>query len=65
MSPFSLASQVMIPIPQYPLYTATLALLNGQAVEYYLNEANDWGLDASVPRRIHPCDPGGTLPTIG
>lgn len=33
---------VMIPIPQYPLYTAALALNKAHAVEYYLSEANDW-----------------------
>ncbi|RKP25276.1 pyridoxal phosphate-dependent transferase, partial [Syncephalis pseudoplumigaleata] len=36
---------VMIPIPQYPLYTATLSLVNGRAVPYYLEEEQDWGLD--------------------
>ena len=29
---------IMIPIPQYPLYTATIALLGGQYAPYYLNE---------------------------
>ncbi|POW15496.1 hypothetical protein PSTT_02108 [Puccinia striiformis] len=33
---------VMIPIPQYPLYTAALALNSARAVEYYLNEEDDW-----------------------
>ncbi|OAV89730.1 hypothetical protein PTTG_28577 [Puccinia triticina 1-1 BBBD Race 1] len=33
---------VMIPIPQYPLYTAALALNEARAVEYYLSEADDW-----------------------
>ena len=28
-----------MPIPQYPLYTATLALCGGQPVGYFLNEA--------------------------
>jgi aspartate/methionine/tyrosine aminotransferase len=37
----------MIPIPQYPLYTATLTLFNAQPVPYYLNEEDDWGLDIS------------------
>ncbi|KAK9767227.1 alanine transaminase [Basidiobolus ranarum] len=36
---------IMIPIPQYPLYTATLSLYDGQAVPYYLNEEKDWGMD--------------------
>lgn len=35
---------IMIPIPQYPLYTATLSMLNGQAVGYYLDESKRWGL---------------------
>jgi len=34
---------IMIPIPQYPLYSATIALLNGQQVGYYLDESQDWG----------------------
>lgn len=39
---------VMIPIPQYPLYTAALALNEARAVEYYLSEKDDWSpnLDA-------------------
>jgi aspartate/methionine/tyrosine aminotransferase len=35
---------VMIPIPQYPLYTAAISLFEGKAVPYYLDEDNDWGL---------------------
>ncbi|KAF2398942.1 alanine aminotransferas-like protein [Trichodelitschia bisporula] len=34
---------VLIPIPQYPLYTATLAVLNARCVPYYLDEAKAWG----------------------
>ena len=33
---------VMIPIPQYPLYTALIALRDGQEVPYYLNEDLGW-----------------------
>ncbi|XBW36504.1 hypothetical protein QEN19_002081 [Hanseniaspora menglaensis] len=36
---------VLIPIPQYPLYTATLALNNSNAVPYYLKESEGWSLD--------------------
>lgn len=36
---------VLVPIPQYPLYTATLSLLNAQCVPYYLNEENNWSTD--------------------
>ncbi|KND02133.1 uncharacterized protein SPPG_02627 [Spizellomyces punctatus DAOM BR117] len=35
---------IMIPVPQYPLYTASIALFKGNAVPYYLNEENTWGL---------------------
>jgi alanine transaminase len=38
-------SGVLVPIPQYPLYTATLALLNAQCVPYYLDENSAWGTD--------------------
>ena len=34
---------MLIPIPQYPLYTATLALLNATCVPYYLDESKAWG----------------------
>lgn len=33
---------VMIPIPQYPIYSATIGLLGGQQVGYYLDEKNGW-----------------------
>ncbi|WVQ80001.1 hypothetical protein IAT38_002102 [Cryptococcus sp. DSM 104549] len=35
----------MIPIPQYPLYTATLAYVNAEPLPYYLSESNDWSMD--------------------
>jgi aspartate/methionine/tyrosine aminotransferase len=36
---------IMIPIPQYPLYSATLTLYGGTLVDYYLDEANNWQLN--------------------
>ncbi|KAB8346356.1 hypothetical protein FH972_023399 [Carpinus fangiana] len=36
---------VLVPIPQYPLYTATLALLNARCVPYELDESKGWGTD--------------------
>lgn len=36
---------VLVPIPQYPLYTATLSLLNGRCVPYYLEESTNWSTD--------------------
>lgn len=41
-------SGVLVPIPQYPLYTASLSLLNATCVPYYLDEAKDWGTDLSA-----------------
>ncbi|EDO15038.1 hypothetical protein Kpol_392p5 [Vanderwaltozyma polyspora DSM 70294] len=38
-------SGVLIPIPQYPLYTATLALNNAHALPYYLDESKGWSTD--------------------
>ncbi|XP_043263666.1 alanine aminotransferase 1 [Colletes gigas] len=40
-------SGVMIPIPQYPLYSATLAEFGLAQIGYYLNEENKWALDSS------------------
>jgi alanine transaminase len=34
---------IMVPIPQYPLYTATLSVLNAKCVPYYLDESSAWG----------------------
>jgi alanine transaminase len=38
---------VLVPIPQYPLYTATLSVLNARCVPYYLEESRAWGTDVS------------------
>lgn len=34
----------MIPVPQYPLYSATMALQGATVVPYLLDERNLWGL---------------------
>ncbi|KAK3812957.1 MAG: pyridoxal phosphate-dependent transferase [Benniella sp.] len=44
---------IMIPIPQYPLYTATLAVLNANAVPYYLDESKGWGLTTEELQRSY------------
>ena len=36
---------IMIPIPQYPLYSATLTLYEGRMVPYFLDEQNNWKLN--------------------
>merc|ERR1719391_1795298 len=33
---------ILIPIPQYPLYSAQITLNGGTAVPYYLDESKDW-----------------------
>ncbi|KAJ3998678.1 transaminase [Lentinula boryana] len=35
-------SGILIPIPQYPLYTATIAQYSGKAIPYYLDGSSDW-----------------------
>lgn len=44
-------SGVMIPIPQYPLYSASLAEYGLEQVGYYLDEDNNWALDVSELER--------------
>ena len=36
---------ILIPIPQYPLYSALLTLNGGELLPYYLDESKGWGLD--------------------
>lgn len=54
---------VLIPIPQYPLYSATLALLNGTPVPYYLDEDADWSLTIpELQRAVASARSQGTEP---
>lgn len=36
---------ILVPIPQYPLYSAAIQLLGGSLVGYYLKEETGWSLD--------------------
>lgn len=38
---------ILCPIPQYPLYSASIVLHGGTLVPYYLDEATGWGLEIS------------------
>jgi alanine transaminase len=38
----------MIPIPQYPLYSASLALYGGKQIDYLLDEDNYWQLNERI-----------------
>ncbi|KAI8878165.1 PLP-dependent transferase [Backusella circina FSU 941] len=42
---------IMIPIPQYPLYSATLTLVDASPVPYYLNEEQGWSMDVNELER--------------
>ncbi|KAL6260321.1 hypothetical protein P5V15_007852 [Pogonomyrmex californicus] len=44
-------SGVLIPIPQYPLYSATLAEFGLAQIGYYLDEDNKWSLEISELER--------------
>ncbi|KAF9197055.1 hypothetical protein BGZ50_000005 [Haplosporangium sp. Z 11] len=44
---------IMIPIPQYPLYTATLAVLDANPVPYFLDESKGWGLTTAELQRSY------------
>ncbi len=39
---------IMIPIPQYPLYSATITLYEGRQLGYYLDEGHDWKLSEAM-----------------
>lgn len=57
---------IMIPIPQYPLYTATIAEYNAYPIPYYLDEDNKWGLDIaelqrSLDKARNNCIPRGLV----
>ncbi len=39
---------IMIPIPQYPLYSATIKRCGGTQINYYPDEDNDWALNKEI-----------------
>jgi alanine transaminase len=39
---------IMIPIPQYPLYSATISLYGGRQIGYYLDESHQWQLGETI-----------------
>lgn len=42
---------ILVPIPQYPLYSAGIALNGGTLVGYYLDEESRWGLHVDELKR--------------
>ncbi|HOV93541.1 MAG TPA: aminotransferase class I/II-fold pyridoxal phosphate-dependent enzyme [Spirochaetales bacterium] len=39
---------IMIPVPQYPLYSATITLYGGKQIGYFLDEKSGWALSQSM-----------------
>mmetsp|Transcript_26363 Transcript_26363/g.31109 ORF Transcript_26363/g.31109 Transcript_26363/m.31109 type:complete len:537 (-) Transcript_26363:238-1848(-) len=53
---------VMIPIPQYPIYSATIDRLDGQKVGYYLDEENGWDMNvAELDRALEEARSNGIV----
>jgi aspartate/methionine/tyrosine aminotransferase len=44
---------ILIPIPQYPLYSATITLYGGSQVHYVLDEDRGWGITREGLERAH------------
>lgn len=39
---------ILLPIPQYPLYSATITLYGGRKIGYYLDENSEWSLNEGL-----------------
>jgi alanine-synthesizing transaminase len=51
--------EILIPAPDYPLYTASVALSGGTPVHYLCDEGSDWFPDlADIRRKITPATKG-------
>lgn len=42
---------ILVPIPQYPLYSASISLYGGTLIGYYLDESKEWGMDVAAIRK--------------
>nr|WP_258045141.1 aminotransferase class I/II-fold pyridoxal phosphate-dependent enzyme [Streptomyces sp. SM11] len=53
--------QVLIPAPDYPMWTASIVMAGGRPVHYPCDEASDWCPDpADIARRV--CQKSGSVP---
>lgn len=43
---------VLVPIPQYPLYSASIALYGGSLAGYYLDESTGWSMDMVSVKKV-------------
>ena len=39
---------IMLPIPQYPMYSASMTMAGGISIGYYLDEENNWQLNEDI-----------------
>lgn len=46
-------SAIMIPYPQYPLYSALINVIGGQIIPYALDESNGWSIDTKGLEEIY------------
>ena len=54
---------IMIPTPQYPLYSAEIALRGGRRIDYYLDEPHEWQLsEPALADSIHAARRDGANP---
>ena len=52
---------ILVPIPQYPLYSASIQLYGGTLLPYYLKESGGWSMDLNEIRNsIHNARKNGT-----
>ncbi|OAY64286.1 Glutamate--glyoxylate aminotransferase 2, partial [Ananas comosus] len=42
---------ILVPVPQYPLYSAAISLYGGSLVPYFLEEEANWGIDFNSIRQ--------------
>ena len=55
-------SGILIPIPQYPLYTACLSYFGIVLIPYYLDEDDDWGLNIDQLHQALEINTGKSIP---
>ncbi|KER33096.1 hypothetical protein T265_00993 [Opisthorchis viverrini] len=55
---------VMVPIPQYPLYSATIAEYNACQIGYYLDESDHWSLNVDQLEELVEKARGECVPRV-
>ncbi|CAH8463974.1 unnamed protein product [Dicrocoelium dendriticum] len=53
---------IMVPIPQYPLYSATNAEYNAHQIGYYLDESDGWSLNVDQMEKVLEENRGKCVP---